>query len=112
MGAQGPIGAVQTWSSYRNFLFDVNQSDIRSSEISQVSEIATYMQQNPSLQLGIDGSADSRGDVSNLSQRRVNAVRAALIQAGVPAGKIQAGAFGDQRLNRDGRVEVLVRSSN
>ena len=93
-------------------MFDANQSDIRSSEMGKVSEIATYMQQNPSLQVGIDGSADSRSNVSNLSQRRVYAVRDALIQAGVPAGKIQSGAFGDQRLSRDGRVEVLVRSSN
>jgi outer membrane protein OmpA-like peptidoglycan-associated protein len=51
-------------------------------------------------------------DAYNLSERRVDAVRDALVQAGVPAGSIQAGAFGDQRLKRDGRVEVLVRSSN
>ena len=71
------------------------------------------MRQNPSLRVGLDGYATPRGsDAYNLSGRRVDAVRDALVQAGVPAGNIQTGAFGDQRLTRDGRVEVLVRSSN
>jgi outer membrane protein OmpA-like peptidoglycan-associated protein len=81
--------------------------------MSQVSEIATYMRQNPSLRVGLDGYAEPRGSAAyTLSERRVAAVRDALVQAGVPAGNIQAGAFGDQGLKRDGRVEVLVRSSN
>ena len=81
--------------------------------LNKVSEIAAYMKQNPSFRVGLDGYANPRGsDANNLSQRRVDAVRDALVQAGVPAGNIQAGAFGDQRLSRDGRVEVLVRSIN
>jgi outer membrane protein OmpA-like peptidoglycan-associated protein len=73
------------------------------------------MQQNPSLQVGIDGSMDPRGtDPRNqdLSDRRVGAVRDALIQAGVPAYRIQTGAFGDTRLTRDRRVEVLIITGN
>jgi peptidoglycan-associated lipoprotein len=55
-------------------------------------------------------------------ERRVGAVRDALIQAGVSADRIETGAFGVERLKcneateqcwkRDGRVEVLVRPSN
>jgi outer membrane protein OmpA-like peptidoglycan-associated protein len=48
----------------------------------------------------------------DLSDRRVNTVRDALIQAGVPAYRIQAGAFGDTGLRRDRRVEVLISTSN
>jgi outer membrane protein OmpA-like peptidoglycan-associated protein len=47
----------------------------------------------------------------NLSDRRISAVRDALIQAGVPSYKIQTGAFGDARLTRDRRVEVLISTS-
>jgi outer membrane protein OmpA-like peptidoglycan-associated protein len=47
-----------------------------------------------------------------LSNRRVSAVRDALIQAGVPVYKIQSGTFGDARLTRDRRVEVLIRTAN
>jgi outer membrane protein OmpA-like peptidoglycan-associated protein len=79
-----------------------------------VSEIAAYMKQNPSLRIGIDGSMDPRGtDPRNqdLSDRRISAVRDALIQAGVPASKIQSGAYGDAELARDRTVEVLISSS-
>jgi OmpA-OmpF porin, OOP family len=75
--------------------------------------------------LGIDGYTDSRGSTQYnlpLSQRRVATVRDALIQAGVPADRIETGAFGTDRslcnpateqcAQRDGRVEVLVRASN
>ena len=51
--------------------------------------------------MGIDGYADPRGtDPYNqaLSERRVNAIRDALIQAGVASFKIKTSAFGEQRL--------------
>lgn len=114
-GAQGPVGVVDRWTSYREFVFDYNGSDIVAFDKSKVADIAGYMKQNPSLQVGIDGSMDPRGSDprdQNLSDRRVRAIRDALIQAGVPASKIQTGAFGDTRLARDRRVEVLVKTIN
>jgi len=36
----------------------------------------------------------------------------ALIQAGVPAHRIQTGALGDEGLWRDRRFEVLISTSN
>jgi outer membrane protein OmpA-like peptidoglycan-associated protein len=114
-GAQGPAGVVERWTSFRDFWFAFDRAEIQPSETSKVSEIAAYMKQNPSLHIGIDGSMDPRGtDPRNqgLSDRRVNAIRDALIQAGVPAHKIQAGAFGDTRLTRDRRVEVLISTGN
>jgi outer membrane protein OmpA-like peptidoglycan-associated protein len=81
--------------------------------MTKVSEIASYMNENPSLRIGIDGSMAPRGtDPRNqdLSDRRISAVRDALIEAGVPSSKIQSGVYGDAKLARDRRVEVLVRS--
>jgi outer membrane protein OmpA-like peptidoglycan-associated protein len=115
IGAQGPVGAIDRWTSFRDFWFDFNRADLQTSELNKVTEVATYMKQNPSLQVGIDGSVAPNGaDPRNqdLSDRRVSAVRDALIQAGVPASKIQTGAFGDAQLTRDRRVEVLIRTSN
>jgi len=114
IGAQGPVGAVDRWTSFREFVFEFNRADIQASDTSKVSEIAAYMKQNPSLRIGIDGSMDPRGtDPRNqdLSDRRISAVRDALIQAGVPSSKIQSGAYGDAKLARDRRVEVLISSS-
>jgi outer membrane protein OmpA-like peptidoglycan-associated protein len=90
-------------------LFEFNRADIQASETSKVSEIAAYMNQNPSLRIGIDGSMDPRGtDPRNqdLSDPRISAVRDALIGAGVPSSKIQSDAYGDAKLARDRRVEV------
>jgi outer membrane protein OmpA-like peptidoglycan-associated protein len=114
-GAQGPVGVIDRWTSFRDFWFDFNRADLQTSQMSKVSEVAAYMKQNPSLRVGIDGSMDPRGtDPRNqdLSDRRVSAVRDALIQAGVPASKIQMGTFGDAQLTRDRRVEVLTRTGN
>jgi outer membrane protein OmpA-like peptidoglycan-associated protein len=113
IGAQGPVGAVDRWTSYKEFMFEFNKADIQASETSKVSEVAAYLKQNPSLRIGIDGSMDPRGTdprSQELSDRRIGAVRTALIQAGVPSSKIQSGAYGDAKLARDRRVEVLVRS--
>lgn len=129
MGAQGPAGPmgpraaaeVKDWASFRNFLFDFDKSDIRSNEMGHVSDIAAYMKKNPTAQVGIDGHTDPRGtDAFNqgLSERRVDAIRDALVNAGVSGGRIRTGAFGEQNplcndsteacWQRDRRVEVLI----
>jgi hypothetical protein len=114
-GAQGPVGVVDRWTSFRDFWFAFNKADLPASEMSKVSEVVAYMKQSPSLRVGIDGSMDPRGtDPHNqdLSDRRISAVRDALIKAGVPAAQIQVGTFGDAQYTRDRRVEVLVRTSS
>ncbi len=111
VGAKGPVGVVDHWTHYRNFTFDNGRADIRASETSQVSDIAAYMAQNPSLRLAIDGWTDAGlTDPHNqdLGNRRVGAVRDALIHAGTPAYKIETGAFGDPQLRRERQVEVLL----
>ena len=114
------------WAALKDFTFDYDRTDIRSSEQNQASEIAAYARQNPSVRLGIDGSTDLlRGTNqynTGLSHRRIATVRDALIQAGVSADRIETGTFAVQRANcndstercaqRDGRVEVLARANN
>jgi outer membrane protein OmpA-like peptidoglycan-associated protein len=128
-GAQGapassPMPGVR-WMSLKEFMFDYDRSDIRYSESRKPAEVAVYMSQNPSVRLGIDGYTDMRGTSQYnppLNQRRVTTVRDALVQAGVPAERIETGTFGTDRFTcnpsteqcsqREGRVEVLVRASN
>jgi outer membrane protein OmpA-like peptidoglycan-associated protein len=121
-GPQGPTPAVvASWTKFKDILFDFDKSDIRPNETSKVADIASYLQQNPSTMVGIDGYADPRGtDKYNqaLSERRVNAILDALMRAGVARDKIQTGAFGEMRLKcreateacwqSDRRVEVLI----
>ena len=100
-GAQGASAGNGGWSSYRDYTFNVNSDDILRSDGNKAREIADYTNRNPSSRLAIDG----------FNERRVNNVRNALIDAGVPAYKIQTGSFGDPQLRRDGRVAVLVSSN-
>jgi len=123
MGAQGQAGAVSVarWTKFKDILFDFDKSELRANETGKVTEIAAYLQQNPTVVVGIDGYSDPRGsDKYNqaLSERRVNTIRDALMGAGVPAAKITTGAFGEMRLKctdstqecwqSDRRVEVLI----
>ena len=98
IGAQGPMVGNGSWNAYRDYTFNTNSNEILRSDSGKAREIASYMDQNPSRRVGIDGS----------NERRVGVVRDALMVAGVPASKIQTGAFGDPQLRRDGRVAVLV----
>jgi peptidoglycan-associated lipoprotein len=121
-GSEGSAAVASTsWTKFSDILFDFDKSDIRANETSKMSDIAAYLQQNPSATVGIDGYADPRGTNEYnqaLSERRVNAVRDALVKVGVSGGKIQTGAFGEMRLKcqeateacwqSDRRVEVLI----
>jgi outer membrane protein OmpA-like peptidoglycan-associated protein len=102
------------WTAYREFGFASGDSDIRRSERNQVAEIVEYMQRNPSLHVGIDGTIASGSSSSkkDLADRRVNAIRSALIDAGIPAHRIETGPFGDPRHASEGRVEVLLVTRN
>lgn len=97
-GASGPIAAMGNWTSFREYTFAGNSDDILRSDRNKAREIADYMNQNPSARIAIDSP----------NQRYVHEVVNALKAAGVPAYKIQVGAFGNPQLRRDNRLEVLV----
>jgi peptidoglycan-associated lipoprotein len=105
-GAQGPAGPVgpqamgDRSTSFKDILFDTDKSDIRSNELSKITDIAAHAKQNAPMQVNIGGYADPRGtDQHNqgLSERRVNAIRDALVKAGVGSDKIVTSAFGEQK---------------
>ena len=87
-----------SWSLYRDFTFTADSDNFVSSDGNKAREIAEYTNENPSYRVAIDGS----------NGRHVGNVRDALISAGVPASKIQTGAYGDPQLRGDRRVAVLV----
>jgi outer membrane protein OmpA-like peptidoglycan-associated protein len=103
-------------------LFDFDKADIRSSEQAMITEIVTFMKQNPNAELSLEGYADPRGtDTYNvkLSERRVKMVRDALQAGGVDPKRVRIGARGEKDpvcnvqteecYQSDRRVEVFVR---
>ena len=101
VGATGPKGADFTWTAFGDVLFDFNRATLRNEERARIAELAALLKQNPDFQVELEGYADPRGtDKYNvaLSRRRVDAVRTALIEAGVPAATITTGAYGEMTL--------------
>jgi outer membrane protein OmpA-like peptidoglycan-associated protein len=113
---QSPIGNTrpqvssdaERWTSYRDFWFDFGSTRIDSSDTIKVADVASYMTRNPTHRLAIDGEIGA-GD-ADMGERRIDSVREALIKAGVPPYKIYTGPYGDPRMRRDRRVEVLFGS--
>ena len=121
-GSQGVAGAVARWESFKDILFDFDKSDVRANEVGKIKEIVAFMKQNPTFEIAIEGFADPRGtDAYNqaLSERRVKAIRDALVAEGATAGAIRSGAEGEKNRNcgedtegcyqMNRRVEVFVR---
>ncbi len=99
-GAMGPKGADGTFVSVSDILFNFDKANIRSDEVDKVREVAGLMKKNPNLVLRLDGFADQRGTDAynmNLSRRRLDSVRKALVDAGVEAERIVVVPFGEKR---------------
>lgn len=116
--AQTPRGMVLTLD---DVLFDTGKADLKAGSQRAIDQIATFLSQNPERQVQVEGFTDSQGpDEYNqqLSQRRADAVAAAIVRRGVEAERVRALGYGEEfpvasngnagsrQLNR--RVEIVV----
>ncbi len=105
----------------RNILFDNDKSYIKPEYDAQLNEIAAIMERNPAMRLRLDGHTDhnaSNAYNQKLSERRVNAVKAALMERGVDGTRLSTGAHGEEQptvpntspenLHLNRRVELTV----
>jgi outer membrane protein OmpA-like peptidoglycan-associated protein len=103
--------------------FASGQASLTSAAASSVKALAAYLQAGPSASVKIEGHTDNQGTADanlKLSQRRADAVRDALVAAGVPRSKVQAIGRGQLQpvadnasaagRARNRRVDVVVSS--
>jgi outer membrane protein OmpA-like peptidoglycan-associated protein/opacity protein-like surface antigen len=72
--------------------FDVNSAKINADTLATIIHAAQYLVAHPSIQVIISGWADPRGSFEynlRLGNRRANAVRDALVEAGVPPNQLE-----------------------
>jgi hypothetical protein len=92
------------WTFYRDFWFNEDSAALEASDRDSIRDVARYVHQNNDRYLAIDAGA-SEGALRN---QRIAVIRDALVAAGVPKSRIQEGRFGDERLRRERRVEILI----
>jgi outer membrane protein OmpA-like peptidoglycan-associated protein len=102
-------------------LFDTGRSQLRAGGVRNLDKLGAFLKSNPQRRAMIEGYTDSvGGDMANqeLSSRRADAVRSALVQMGVPMDRLATEGFGEthpvadnatasgRQMNR--RVEVVL----
>lgn len=102
-------------------LFDTNRAELKAGATRNVEKLVSFLKQYPQRHAVIEGFTDSVGsDASNrdLSMRRANAVRVALVDGGVGSERLTTQGLGEmhpvasndsaegRQLNR--RVEILL----
>jgi outer membrane protein OmpA-like peptidoglycan-associated protein len=109
---QRGAGTVALWTTWCDFGFDGSEAGLPVSEMEIVSEIAAYLVENPSLEIGIDGSmkGGSSQTARDLSDRRAISIRDALLKAGVPASRIRVGAFSNPDRRQEDAIQLLMKT--
>jgi outer membrane protein OmpA-like peptidoglycan-associated protein len=106
-------------------LFDTGRAELKAGAFGTVDRLATFLRENPERRVAIEGHTDAVGsDSSNLSlsQRRADAVRAALVSRGIDGTRITAQGMGEavpvasndtgEGRQRNRRVEVIIANAS
>jgi outer membrane protein OmpA-like peptidoglycan-associated protein len=117
-----PRGLVLTLG---DVMFDTGRSELKSGGMRKIEQLAQFLTEHPERRVQIDGFTDSVGtDAYNeeLSQRRADAVKAALVSRNIEPARISTEGYGKaypvasntdsggRQLNR--RVEIVIGGNN
>jgi peptidoglycan-associated lipoprotein len=84
----------------KDVYFDYDKYDIRASDQASVQGDAQFLQQHPNIHITIEGHSDERGSTEYnlaLGSNRAEAVKNALIQAGVSGNRIKTISYGKEK---------------
>ena len=83
-----------------NILFDTNSDQLRSESMNVIREIAEALKQQSALKVRIEGHTDSTGDAAknlDLSKRRAESVKNALVKLGIDAARMSTDGLGQTK---------------
>jgi peptidoglycan-associated lipoprotein len=84
----------------KDIFFDYDKYDIRASEQGSLQADAQFLQQHPNIRITIEGHCDERGSTEYnlaLGTSRADAVKNALIQAGLGGDRIKTFSYGKEK---------------
>ena len=91
-----------------DFTFAVNSSSIRPGMYSEIDRIAQVLSRYPQTTITVIGHTDSTGSESynqQLSERRADSVKNALVQRGISPSRISAMGYGESAPIADNNTE-------
>ena len=114
-----------TLVTFGDVLFDFDQASLKANSRDSITTLANYLIKNPDRKVIVEGYTDSKGSAAynqGLSERRANAVKNALVRAGVEPSRIVAQGYGKEYPVADNatssgraqnrRVEVTISNDN
>lgn len=90
-------------------VFDSNSAVIKTSSLYELGHLANFLQRNPSTSIELVVDVDGSDDIAcfDLSQRRGQATRDALVSNGINADRIIISAYGNSRSKRNGNISSV-----
>ena len=88
--------------------FDTGKADIKPESAGIIDQIVSLLKDNPALNVSVDGHTDNVGTAQSnkvLSEQRAKAVVAAVVKGGVPASRLAARGWGQDKPLADNGTE-------
>jgi peptidoglycan-associated lipoprotein len=107
----GPSISQQEFQAFQNqdIYFDFDKYDLRTDARTILDRKASFLNQNSSVRVQIEGHCDERGTVEYnlaLGERRANAAKQYLTTAGISAGRLSTISYGEERPLDPGHTEA------
>ena len=94
-----PLEVGMTYT-IKNILFATNSFELTNRTKSIIKEFSKFLNENPTVQISIQGHTDDQGDSNKnitLSQNRANAVKEYLISLGINSDRLESVGFGSSK---------------
>ena len=107
--AAAPATAKAKSPTGQSIYFDFDESVIKPEFRSVLEAHARYLRENPSVEGRVEGNADERGSREYnlaLGQRRAEAVVRSLTVLGIPAKRLEAVSYGEEKPRATGHDEA------
>jgi len=88
--------------------FDTGKWDLKADGQAAVREIVTMLKSAPALKIAVEGHTDNVGQPAankTLSENRAKSVMAAIVAGGIPANRLSAAGFGQEKPVADNRSD-------